>query len=45
MKKILFVAVALCSMFVFDSCKSKDDMYKTAYDSARQEAEGQGQQS
>lgn len=46
MKKILFVAVAVCSMFVFDSCKSKEDLYKTAYDSARQdEAEGQGQES
>ena len=45
MKKVLFVAVALCSMFVFDSCKSKEDLYKTAYDSARQEEEGQGQQS
>ena len=46
MKKILFVAVAVCSMFVFDSCKSKEDLYKRAYDSARQdEAEGQGQES
>jgi cell division protein FtsN len=45
MKKILFVAAALCTVFMFDSCKSKEDLYKTAYDEARQkEAEGQAQQ-
>ena len=43
---MLLVAVALCTAMVFTSCKSKDNLYKTAYDEARQESnEGQGQQS
>ena len=46
MKKSFFIVVALCSAFVFTSCKSKDSLYKTAYDEARMEQnEGQGQQS
>ena len=46
MKKSFLIVVALCSAFVFTSCKSKDNLYKTAYDEARQEQnEGQGQQS
>ena len=46
MKKSFFIVVALCSAFDFASCKSKDSLYKTAYDEARQEQnEGQSQQS
>ncbi len=46
MKKMFFIAVAVCSAFVFTSCKSKDSLYKTAYDEARSEAaQGQSQQS
>ncbi|MBR5813690.1 MAG: SPOR domain-containing protein [Bacteroidaceae bacterium] len=47
MRKMFFVAVALCSALVMVSCKSKDNLYKTAYDEARMEQnnEGQGQQS
>ena len=37
MKKSFIIAVALCSAFAFTSCKSKDSLYKTAYDEARQE--------
>ncbi|MBO7290538.1 MAG: SPOR domain-containing protein [Bacteroidaceae bacterium] len=47
MRKMFFVAVAVCSVLVTASCKSKDNLYKTAYDEARveQSNEGQGQQS
>lgn len=45
MKKILLVAAAVCTLFVFDSCKSKEDAYKTAYDDALNKKEqGQSQQ-
>ena len=44
---MFFVAVAFCSALVLVSCKSKDNLYKTAYDEARMEQsnEGQSQQS
>lgn len=47
MRKMFFAAVALCSAFVIVSCKSKEDLYKTAYDESRveQSSEGQVQQS
>lgn len=47
MRKMFFVAVAFCSALVLVSCKSKDNLYKTAYDEARMEQsnEGQSQQS
>ena len=47
MRKMFFIAVAVCSAFVVVSCKSKDNLYKTAYDEAlmEQSSEGQGQQS
>lgn len=46
MRKSFFVAVALCSAFVVVSCKSKDSLYKTAYEEARvEQSEGQSQQS
>lgn len=37
MKKSFIIVVALCSAFAFTSCKSKDSLYKTAYDEARME--------
>lgn len=40
---MFFVAVALCSAFVIVSCKSKDNLYKTAYDEARMEQNDKGQ--
>lgn len=48
MKKLFVFAFAACVAFAFTSCKSsKDSVYKTAYDEARQAelAEGNGQQS
>lgn len=48
MKKLFVFAFAACMAFAFTSCKSsKDSVYKTAYDEARQAelAEGNGQQS
>lgn len=47
MKKMFFLSVALCTVFAFSSCKSTNDMYKSAYDEALTDgdAEGQGQQS
>ena len=47
MKKIFILAVAMCSLFAFTSCKStKESAYKKAYDEARvaEMAEGQGQE-
>ncbi|MBR3941015.1 MAG: SPOR domain-containing protein [Bacteroidaceae bacterium] len=43
MKKTFFIVVALCSAFVFTSCKSKDSLYKTAYDEARMQQENEVQ--
>ncbi len=47
MKKLLIVAVAFGVAFSFSSCKSKEDMYKEAYNAARQSelTDGDGQQS
>lgn len=47
MRKMFFVAVAVCSAFVVASCKSNDNLYKTAYDEALMEQNngGQSQQS
>lgn len=43
MKKMFVVAVALCAVFSVSSCKSKDSLYKTAYDEARVEQSNEGQ--
>lgn len=48
MKKLFVFAFATCVAFAFTSCKSsKDSVYKTAYDEAREAelAEGAGQES
>ena len=47
MRKMFFIAVAVCSAFVVASCKSNDNLYKTAYDEALMEQNngGQSQQS
>lgn len=48
MKKLVMIAFAACVAFAFTSCKSsKDNVYKTTYDEAREAelAEGAAQQS
>lgn len=44
MKKLFIIAIAACTLV---ACKSKEDVYRNAYDNARQSelAEGDGQQS
>lgn len=47
MRKMFFIAVAVCSAFAVTSCKTNKSLYETAYDEAlvEQSNEGQSQQS